>query len=252
MNKKPKILLLDYETSPAKGYFFGSIWETNIIEVIEYEQILSVAWKWHGEKKIHVVGQDDFKRYKPGVLNDKDLVTFFERIIATADIVVGHNADRFDNPVFNTRLLAHGFKPIPPFKSFDTKKISKNKFHLPSNKLDDIADFLGIERKLAHTGKHMWFGCEQGNASDWKMMKSYNKRDVLILDKVLDKILPFFKHNNDYTNNGMTCPNPTCGSTHMVKSKRRATVTGYKQQYQCKECGSYKTDSKVTKYEEKK
>ena len=29
-NKKPNILSLDYETSPAKGYFFGSIWETNI------------------------------------------------------------------------------------------------------------------------------------------------------------------------------------------------------------------------------
>jgi len=57
---KLKILILDFETSPAKGYFFGHIWETNIIEVIEYEQVLSVAWKWYGEKSVHVMGQDDF------------------------------------------------------------------------------------------------------------------------------------------------------------------------------------------------
>lgn len=249
MNKQLKILEIDYESSPAKGYFFGGIWETNIIEVIEYEQILSIAWKWHGENKIHVVGQDDFKRYKPGVLNDKDLISFFVPIIEQADIVVGHNSDNFDNRVLNTRLLAHGFKPIPPFKSFDTKKIAKSKFHLPSNKLDDIADFLGIERKLAHTGKNMWLGCEQGNEKDWKMMKDYNKRDILILDKVLDKIIPFMKFTNEFTENGIKCPNPTCGSTHMTKSKRRMCATGFKQQYQCQKCGSYKTDTKVTKYE---
>lgn len=245
MNNKPKILLFDCETSPAKGYFFGSIWETNIIEVIEYEQILSMAWKWHGEDKIHVVGQNDFKGYKPGKLNDKAIVNYFAPIIDKADIVVGHNADRFDLTVFNTRLLAHDLNPVSPHKSFDTKKISKNKFHLPSNKLDDIADFLGIERKLSHKGKTMWFGCEQGNEADWKMMKSYNKRDVLILDKVLDKILPFFKHNNDYTNNGMNCPSPTCQSKNMQKAKKRIVKGGYKIQYQCMDCGSYRTDNKT-------
>lgn len=123
INKKPNILSLDYETSPSKGYFFGSIWETNIIEKIEDEQILCVGYKWNDEK-VKVVGQDDFKGYKKGVLNDKELVKFFANILEQADIVSCHNGDQFDIKVFNTRLLFHGMKPIPIKKSFDTKKTS--------------------------------------------------------------------------------------------------------------------------------
>ena len=87
INKKPKILAFDFETSPAKGYFFGGIWDTNIIEIIEYEQILCVAWMEHGSDKLHVKGQDDFKGYKKGVLNDKELVIFFRDIISKYDIL---------------------------------------------------------------------------------------------------------------------------------------------------------------------
>jgi DNA polymerase elongation subunit (family B) len=173
MSSSLKVLILDYETSPAKGYFWGSIWETNIIEVIEYEQILCVGWRWYGEKKAHVIGQDDFKSYKKGKLNDKDLVKFFVPILQKADVIIGHNSDQFDIKVFNTRLLHYRLPTIPINKSIDTKKISKGQFHLPSNKLDDIADFLEIDRKLAHTGKNMWLGCEQGVEKDWRLMKKY-------------------------------------------------------------------------------
>lgn len=249
MSQKPKILIFDFETSPAKGYFFGKIWETNIIEVIEYEQILSVSWKWYGEKTTHVIGQDDFKGYKKGVLDDKAIVAHFAPILGSADIVVAHNGDSFDLTVFNTRLLAHRFDPIAPNKSFDTKKISKNKFHLPSNKLDHIADFLGIGRKMAHTGTSMWMGCEKGIEKDWTMMKKYNKLDVILLEKILHIILPYMKQVNDFvtTRHGVTCPNPTCLSTHMIKSKTRRVKDGFKQQYQCKDCGSYWSDSRLIK-----
>lgn len=238
---KPRILLLDFETSPAKGYFFGPIWETNIIEVIEYEQILSVAWKWHGEQKVKVIGQDDFNGYKKGKLNDKELVTFFADIFEKADIVVAHNGDKFDLTVFNTRLLAHGLNPIQPSKSFDTKKISKSKFHLPSNKLDDIADFLKIEGKFSHSGKSMWFGCEAGNEEDWKLMKKYNKQDVEVLSQVFDKIIPFVKFTNQFTRD-ITCPNPACQSNHLTKHSKVMVKGGWKQRYRCQDCGSLYTD----------
>ena len=244
---KLKILILDFETSPAKGYFFGRVWETNIIEVIEYEQILSVAWKWHGEKSVHVMGQDDFKGYKPGKLNDKELIKFFAPIIDSADIVVAHNGDKFDLTVFNTRLLHHGFNPVADCRSFDTKKLAKNKFHFPSNKLDDIADFLEIGRKVSHTGKNMWLGCEKGVKEDWRLMKKYNKQDVVLEDKVVEKLIPFMKQVNDYVENingGITCPNPLCKSIHLTKHQKKIIKGGFwRQKYQCQECGAYYTDS---------
>ena len=247
-NKEPVILSFDYETSPAKGYFFGGIWETDIIEVIEFEQILCVAYKL-GDAPVKVIGQDDFKGYKKGVLNDKELVEFFAPILDQADIVSGHNSDQFDIKVFNTRLLAHGLQPVPITKSFDTKKIAKNMFHLPSNKLDDIADFLGIGRKLS-THKSLWFGCENGDEKSWKYMKKYCQLDVALQHKVLEKILPFAKQTGDFVfvnKEGITCPSPLCLSKHMTKSKNRKVKGGYKIQYQCQNCGSYYTDNKIHK-----
>lgn len=241
MKKHPKILAFDFETSPAKGYFFGNIWETNIIDIIEYEQILCVAWMEHGSNKVHVKGQDDFKGYKKGVLNDKELVKFFRPIIVEADIVTAHNGDRFDLTVFNTRLLAHGFEPIPPTKSLDTKKIAKNKFHLPSNKLDDIADFLNLGRKLS-THKDLWMGCEKGIEKDWRYMKRYCAHDVILQDKILDYILPFAKQAinfNAITGETRCCANPTCGSTRLQKRGISVTTTSQYQRYQCQECGTW-------------
>jgi DNA polymerase elongation subunit (family B) len=249
---RAKILILDFETSPAKGYFFGSIWETNIIEVIEYEQIISVAWKWYGERRVNVVCQNDFKGYRAGILNDKNLIEFFIPIIDSADIVIAHNGDNFDLTVFNTRLLANGFKPVSPNKSFDTKKLAKNKFHFPSNKLDDISDFLGIGRKIPHTGKNLWLGCEAGNKKEWKLMKKYNKQDVILLNKVTEKLIPFMKQINDFvelSESGISCPNPLCHSFNLSKHKKRFVMGGYKQQYQCKDCGSYWTNGKTIKFQ---
>lgn len=241
MKQKVKIVSLDFETSPAKGYFFGGIWETNIIEIIEYEQILCVAYMIEGDSKVYVKGQDDFKGYKKGVLNDRELVEWFRPIVESADLLSAHNGDRFDLPVFNTRLLAHGFKPIPPIKSLDTKKIAKNKFHLPSNKMDDIADFLKIGRKLS-THKKLWLDCEKGIASSWKYMKEYCKNDVALQHAILLRILPFTKQANNYntiTGESMKCTNPTCGSSRLQKRGFNYTKTNYYQRAQCQDCGTW-------------
>jgi len=246
--KDVKILSLDYETSPGKGYFFGSIWETNIIEQIEFEKILCVGYKWN-DGPVKIIGQDDFKGYKKGVLDDEELVKFFGPILKQADVVSAHNGDQFDMKVFNTRLLAHGLDPIPVNKTFDTKKIAKSMFHLPSNKLDDIADFLNIGRKLS-THKQLWLDCEKGDKKAWKYMKKYCKLDVSLQYEVLKKILPFAKQSGDfvYVNpDGITCPNPLCLSTHMTKSKNKMVKGGYKMQYQCQDCGSYFTNPKTIK-----
>lgn len=241
MKNKPKIIAFDFETSPAKGYFFGSIWETNIIEIIEYEQILCVAWMEHGSQTVHVKGQDDFKGYKKGKLDDKELIKFFRPIIENADIVSAHNGDRFDITVFNTRLLAHGFQPIPQVKSLDTKKIAKLKFHLPSNKLDDIADFLKIGRKLS-THKSLWMGCESGIVADWRYMKKYCGFDVKLQDEVLGRILPFVKQANNFniiTGSKHKCPNVTCGSDHLVKRGFIYSSVSTSQRFKCLDCGTW-------------
>lgn len=246
--KDLKILLLDFETSPAKGYFFGSIWETDIVKVIEYEQILSVSWKWYGEKKVHVLGQDDFKDYKPGKLNDKLLVEKFAKELEKADYVVAHNGISFDFKVFNTRLLHYRIKPMPDYKVFDTKVLARGKFHFPSNKLNDIADFLGIGEKTKHPGISMWLGCEQGIQKDWNIMKKYDKQDTILLDKIFKILLPYVKLPvlfNKLDETFAYCK--ICGSSHLQRRGEEITVSGVrKPRYQCQDCGKWGYVNKKT------
>lgn len=122
-------------------------------------------------------------------------------------------------------------------------------FHFSSNKLDDIAGFLGIGRKLS-THKSLWFGCEKGDEKSWRYMKKYCGLDVTLQYEVLKKILPFMKQTGDFVfvnKDGVTCPSPLCLSTHMTKDKRTIVKGGWKQQYQCQDCGSYYTDPKIIK-----
>src|SRR5271166_7117509 len=58
--KKAKVLFYDLETSPNLGYSWGK-YEQNIIEFKKQWELLSVAYRWQGEKEIHCVARPDFK-----------------------------------------------------------------------------------------------------------------------------------------------------------------------------------------------
>jgi hypothetical protein len=71
---KTKILLFDEETAPSLGHFFDLWKEGNIVWTVKDWYMLSFAYKWLGESKVHSFGLPDFKGYKPGSEDDKALV----------------------------------------------------------------------------------------------------------------------------------------------------------------------------------
>ena len=246
IQKKAKILLFDIETAPAKGWFWG-VWETNVIEVEQHGYMLSFSAKWLGEKKVTTYTLADFRGHKAGSTNDKKLVQKLAEMINEADVVVAHNGDRFDITTTNTRMIANGLKPLSPVKTVDTLKVARNKFKFLSNKLDDLGNFLGIGRKIAHTGKHLWFGCMNNDSKSWATMKKYNEQDVKLLEAVYLKLLPWMtNHPNLNVLNGTHCSCSHCGSSHLQKRGFAITRTGMKQRYQCQDCGAWDTGKSQT------
>jgi hypothetical protein len=63
MKNKNKILFVDLETSPTLGYSW-TLWEANILKVVEPWRILCFSYKWLGDKKTHIVSLPQFKEYK--------------------------------------------------------------------------------------------------------------------------------------------------------------------------------------------
>lgn len=249
-NKKPHTIVFDEETSPMRGHFFGSIWETNIVGDIEWETIICISYWDSLTNKVKNIAQWDFPDWKKGVWNDKSLIKAFRKIIIDGnyDIIAGQNSDQFDIKLFNARLAYWGFEPLPDYKTFDTKKIAKAKLKLPSYSLDVMAKFFGLGGKYHHSGLDMWFGSRDGNKKDQKEMAKYCNIDVIRTKDVLYKLLPFVKWTGVFINGDrITCPSPLCLSTHMTKDKRAIVKGGWKQQWQCQTCGSYYTDPKIIK-----
>lgn len=169
------------------------MYEVNPIKITKHSRILSYAWKWYGDKEVWVASQRMFPTYKKDKDNNKLLVASLCQLYSKAEYVVGHNLAAFDDRVANKGILLNGLTPPPRHRVIDTLKVARQNFRLDSNKLDDLAQLLGIGRKLPHTGFPMWEGCLAGEAKSWDMMEKYNKHDIFLLEGVYDRFRPFIE-----------------------------------------------------------
>lgn len=230
--------MFDIETAPNIGYTWGK-YETNVIEFIQERYMLCFAAKWLGEKKIHVHALPDFKDYKKNPTSDKELVQKLWEMINEADVVVAHNGDHFDIKVMNARFLANGLTPPSPYKTVDTYKVAKRKFSFNSNRLNDIGVALGVGSKVPTGGFSLWTGCMSGQASSWRLMKKYNKMDVVLLEKVYLALRPWMpSHPNVGVLKGRhACTH--CGSTNTQNRGYAYAKVYVSQRFQCKNCSAW-------------
>lgn len=186
----PKVLLLDIETVMMKA-FIWFLGEQRIPDdhVIEDWNIVAWAAKWLFECNTmydiqtpeEAVNRDD-KRLMIGIWN----------LLDEADIIIGHNGDRFDLRKLNARFIEHDFMPPMPYKTIDTLKVAKKHFSFSSYKLQFLAKKFGIQGKL-HTGFDLWKQCLKGDKKALKKMSDYNIQDVLILEELYLKLRPWIK-----------------------------------------------------------
>lgn len=239
--KKPKILYYDIETSHAMLLSFGLF-----PDYISHDNILldwylfSAAWQWEGQKTISAVAlTDDPKRFAKDKHDDYHVVKTLHAVLEQADFVVAHNGDKFDLKKFNTRVIKHGLKPLPPFKQIDTLKIAKRNFCFTSNRLDYLGTFLGVGKKI-HTEPGLWVRAWLGEKKAIKEMKTYNKGDIVLLRDVYKKLEPYDKHSQ--MNLGLFTGEsgcPQCGSQKAQARGYSVTRVSRYKRFQCQDCGKW-------------
>lgn len=234
---KPKILIWDIETS-----FINVLTFTLYPKMISPDNILEdwrihcAAWKWYGEDKIHTAverGRSDFNVVKKLV-----------EVVSEADYIVHHNGDKFDLKKLNARVLRHGLSPVPPVKTLDTLKEVKKILSDTSHRLDYLGDIYDLSRK-AHTRRGLWLDAFLGCKDALKEMVEYNKQDVVLQEKVFEKITPYIKMPINYTlfdADPDSCPR--CGSHRLQKRGWSLTATGRKQRYQCQDCKGWSSSTR--------
>jgi hypothetical protein len=238
-DRKARVLIYDIETSPLIGYTWG-VWQQDVVKVLHEWQILTVAWKWFGEKKVHCIGQDDFKNYKKGVNNDIEVVKRIHELFDEADIVIAHNGNSFDQKKCQARMMVHGMAPPSPYKQIDTKLVAKRYAAFTRNNLKWLAQDLGVAQKGDPGGIATWEGCLNGDPKMWKKMKQYNKQDIPPLEDLYIKFLPWISNHPNIgrlLNKTDVCPK--CGSDKLQSRGYRVTnVTKYRRA-QCQSCGGW-------------
>ena len=238
MNHNPvKRLYVDIETSPdvVLSWRIGYDVKLDHDNIIKERQIICICWKWEGEDEVYSLdwgtAQDDYQMVKK-----------FTEIANEADEICGHYIDRFDLPWIRTRCLIHGFDPLPPYKTIDTKQWASKYYYFNSNKLDYLGQVLGFGKKIK-TDYDLWKGILlENDQKKLRQMVTYCKRDIELLEKVWSKLRYCVKPK---THTGVVAGNeqwscPHCGSVHVKKSKTRVAWSGViNHQMKCEACHGY-------------
>jgi uncharacterized protein YprB with RNaseH-like and TPR domain len=187
-----KILLLDIETTPLQVYTWG-LWDQNIgiNQIIKSTEMLCFGAKWLGQKSVTFksVHHDG----KKGMLEE------LHKLMEEADVLVGWNSAAFDHKHINREFLENKMAPPAPTKDLDLMTIVKANFQFPSNKLDYVAQKLGVGSKVKHSGFELWIKCMDGDDKAWREMKKYQIQDVQLLDSLYDILLPWFPGSGSVT-----------------------------------------------------
>lgn len=238
---KPKILIFDIETAPMLGYVW-SLWENNISLEQLYKDwhILSWSAKWLDDPPNKIMYED--QRNAKNVENDKKILKKIWKLLDESDIVIVQNGKAFDHKKLNARFILHGMQPPSSYKIVDTLLIAKKHFAFTSNKLAYMSDKLCVKyKKLKPTkfpGFSMWLECLAGNLKAWKEMEIYNKHDVLALEELYYKLVPWDNsiNYNLYSDTlDLMC---SCGSHNFVRNGYSYTNSGKFHRYKCKDCGA--------------
>lgn len=250
----PKILIFDIETAPMESYHWG-LWDQNIgLNMVKEDwTVLSWAAKWAGSNEVIYSDVRDQKDLR----DDKKILKEIWKLLDEADITVTQNGISFDHRKLNARFIQHGMKPPSSCKMLDTKRMAKRHFGFTSNKLEYMTDKLCTKyKKLKHAkfgGFSLWKECMNRNLEAWEEMEEYNRYDVLSLEELFFKLLPWDNQVdfNTYIDNCEMhiC---TCGSIHQTKKGFHYTRTGKYQKYICKSCGKESRNRKNLLSKEKR
>ncbi|MBK5722565.1 ribonuclease H-like domain-containing protein [Dysgonomonas sp. Marseille-P4677] len=233
----PKILFFDIETAPMRAFVWGH-WKNNIAlsQVISNTFVLCWSAKWIGSDKVI---SDVLTPEESLVENDKRITENLWKLFDEAEIIVGHNIEKFDIPRMNSRFVIHGLPRPSTYRTIDTLRAVRRYCGFASNRLDALAGYFNLEHKLT-TDFDLWAKSMSGDKDSLEYMSKYCDRDVLLLEEVYNILRPWISNHPNvglyFDLNKGVCA--VCGSTDLKEEKPYYTTVGRYQTYRCNCCGA--------------
>lgn len=233
-----RILFFDIETAPMRAY----IWSPKQ-DYIPHNQVISdsfmLCWaaKWNDGSKVMSA---KLTPEEVAEADDSRIAAALADLVREADLVCAHNGDRFDVPRLNARLLMNGLEPVPPVESLDTLKLAKKSIGVAHYNLDALARALGLGTKIK-TDFDLWLKVLEGSEVAMQHMTRYCRNDVVLLEKVFERLRPYARGLRRLTGGGEGAFCPYCGSREFERRGTRHNSAGSQQRFHClnDECGRY-------------
>lgn len=239
--RKVKILIYDLEITPTLAWVYG-LWNTNAIHVEKNPFLMSFSYRWYGEDKTYNFALPDFDTYKVDPENDNLIVKELWKLFDEADVLIAHNAARFDNRVATAFFMEHGLKPPSPYKTIDTLQVAKRYARFGSNSLNNLGNTFNIGQKTTVTHGSIWKKCLDGDMEAWSDMVKYNNQDVDLLYKLYEVLRPYITNHPNLArlqNKPDSCPKCGEDGENMQRRGYRVTNVGRFRRYQCQKCGGW-------------
>ena len=234
-----KILTLDIENAPMLSYHW-QLWDQSIHQPMRIENnrsyMMSVAAKWlHSDEVFYFETRNE---------DDSAITAAIIKLVDEADIVVGHNAQKFDMKKINAYAILNGIEPPSPYRVVDTMLIAKKHFAFERNTLDYLSHVLCTSQKSSHkkfNGFELWSECIKGNEEAWEEMKHYNIQDVKVTEELYLILRPWAKgHPSVVTTSDSTVHRCTsCGSKDIHEDGYSVTNVSKFKRYKCNNCNSF-------------
>jgi hypothetical protein len=234
-----RVLLLDIETAPNRAYVWG-LFNQNIAhgQVDQSGYVLCFSAKWLGQK------DTQFASVRTGA---SAMLRKVHKLLNEADAVVHYNGQRFDIPTLGKEFVKAGLTPPAPYKQIDLYRVCKRAFRFESNRLDYVAQSLGLGGKVEHEGFRLWTACMAGDRGAWRRMERYNRGDVDLLERLYFRLLPWIdSHPNRSALIERACC-PRCGSPKAQQRGQVLSTTRRYQRYHCQACGGWYRDAVAVK-----
>lgn len=237
---KPRILVLDIETKLVEAYTF-SIRDTHITHKqikdlpASARTIHCVGYKWIGERRTTVLSE-----WAHGY---SEMIRRTHEVLSEADAVVTYNGASFDIPKLNGQFMLEGIPLPPPLTQIDLYKAAR-KLGFICNKLDYIAQIMGLGSKVKHPGLEMWIATLNGCPKAQRKMTKYCAGDITLTEAVYARLLPYI---TDHPHLGDTDRDAcgACGSSRLQARGVRRTKTMFIARQQCQACGSWQSGKRT-------
>lgn len=229
-----KILSLDIETRPSLVYAWKAYdVNVNYDQIVDPGGIICFAAKWVGQKEVEFYSEWTHTRL--------EMLTAARDLLDEADAVLTFNGIRFDLPKLTGEFAQAGLKPSGPVTSIDVLKVVR-KFGLFMNKLAFVGPIFGVGEKLKHEGFGLWLKVMAGDEKARLKMRKYNIQDVVLLEKLYNKVKPFIVNHPHLGDDKGECSN--CGSTHLQHRGWSRTKYFKTRRLQCVKCGAWSSGAR--------